>query len=137
MWCFWTCVFFFSTRKVSSNDHLTCWGEKKRFGIYVGRPKNAILQNKKKTWQYSWTTKDKRRKPSHFQHQAGLLDLFLPLSRGARRESNVGWGGRVSSVDKTFQPKASMKVDCRGRLVQGKEEEKQGVVVIATGMHGG
>lgn len=43
----------------------------------------------------------------------------------------------MSSVDKTFQPKASMKVDCRGRLVQGKEEEKQGVVVIATGMHGG
>lgn len=40
-------------------------------------------------------------------------------------------------VDETFQPKAGMKEDCRGRLVQGKEEEKQGVVVIATGMQGG
>lgn len=73
--------------------------------------------------------------PDQVQHQVGFLDMFLPLG-GARRESNAGWVGGVSSVDKTFQPKASMKEDFVGRLVQGKEEEKQGVVVIATGRQG-
>lgn len=38
--------------------------------------------------------------------------------------------------NKTFQPKASMKEDSKGRLVQGKEDEKQGLVVIATGRQG-
>ena len=43
----------------------------------------------------------------------------------------------MSGVDKTFQPKASMKADQVGSLVQGKEDEKQDLVVIATGRQWG